>query len=56
MSNNVQAHDPNKLGWGFAAAIIALAIVANLTAYSIHKATYLKPDKPAAAAPAGEGH
>ena len=30
---------------GFAALIIALAIVANLTAYTIHKATYLKPDK-----------
>jgi hypothetical protein len=43
--------DPSKQGWGFAAAIIVLAIVANVTAYSIHKATYLKPDKPAAAAP-----
>ena len=41
--------DPSKQGWGFAAAIIILAIVANVTAYSIHKATYLKPDKPAAA-------
>jgi hypothetical protein len=41
--------DPSKQGWGFAAAIIVLAIVANVTAYSIHKATYLKPDKPAAA-------
>lgn len=44
--------DPNRLGWGFAAAIIILAIVANVTAYSIHKATYLKPDKPAPAAAA----
>lgn len=51
MATNEQ-YDPNKLGWGFAAAIIVLAIVANLTAYSIHKATYLKPDKPAAAAAA----
>jgi len=42
--------DPGKQGWGFAAAIIVLAIVANVTAYSIHKATYLKPDKPAAEA------
>lgn len=49
MSSSNEAHDPNKLGWGFAAAIIVLAIVANVTAYSIHKATYLKPDKPAAA-------
>ena len=47
-----EAYDPNKLGWGFAAAIIVLAVVANVTAYSIHKATYLKPDKPAAAAAA----
>lgn len=52
MSNNETSYDPNKLGWGFAAAIIALAIVANVTAFSIHKATYLKPDKPAAAAAA----
>lgn len=36
---------PSSRGWGFAALIIALAIVANITAYSIHKATYLKPDK-----------
>jgi hypothetical protein len=42
-------HDPNKLGWGFAAVIIVLAIVANVTAFSIHKATFQKPDKPAAA-------
>ena len=56
MSAKNEAYDPNRLGWGFAAAIIALAIVANVTAYSIHKATYLKPDKPAAAAPAEGGH
>lgn len=49
MSTSSEQYDPNKLGWGFAAAIIVLAIVANVTAYSIHKATYLKPDKPAAA-------
>lgn len=53
MSNSSsEPYDPNKLGWGFAAAIIVLAIVANVAAYSIHKATYLKPDKPAAAAEA----
>jgi hypothetical protein len=52
MSNSENSYDPNKLGWGFAAAIIVLAIVANVTAFSIHKATYLKPDKPAAAAAA----
>lgn len=52
MSATGESYNPNKLGWGFAAVIIALAIVANVTAYSIHKATYLKPDKPAAAAPA----
>jgi hypothetical protein len=39
-------YNPSTKGWGIAAAIIALAIVANLTAWSIHKATYLKPDKP----------
>jgi len=56
MSSPTEAHDPNRLGWGFAAAIIALAIVANVTAYNIHKATYLKPDKPAAHAPAAAEH
>lgn len=52
MAGTDSSYDPNKLGWGFAAAIIVLAIVANITAFSIHKATYLKPDKPAAAAAA----
>ena len=37
--------NPSSQGWGVAALIIALAIVSNLAAYSIHKATYLKPDK-----------
>ncbi|HRN52657.1 MAG TPA: hypothetical protein PK788_04130 [Gemmatimonadaceae bacterium] len=52
MSNSGTAYDPNKLGWGFAAAIIVLAIVANVAAFSIHKATYQKPDKPKAEAAA----
>lgn len=52
MSSTNQAYDPNKLGWGFAAAIIVLAVVANFTAYSLHKATYLKPDKAPKAAEA----
>jgi hypothetical protein len=36
-----------------AALIIALAIIANVTAYAIHKATYLKPDKPSPSAEHG---
>ena len=52
MSDQNTTYDPSRLGWGFAAVIIVLAIVANVTAYSIHKATYLKPDKPAAASTA----
>lgn len=44
--------NPSSKGWGVAAFIIALAILANVTAYSIHKATYLKPDKPKAEAAA----
>lgn len=52
MSDRSAPYNPNRLGWGFATAIIVLAIVANLTAFSIHKATYLKPDKPKAA----QGH
>lgn len=43
-------YKPSAKGWGFAAVIIALAIIANFTAYSIHQATYLKPDAPKAAA------
>lgn len=50
MSGSTAPHDPNKLGWGFATVIIVLAIVANVTAYTIHKATYLKPDATATAA------
>jgi hypothetical protein len=49
MAGSDSSYDPNKLGWGFAAVIVILAIAANVTAFSIHKATYLKPDKPAAA-------
>ena len=44
--------NPSAQGWGVAAFIIALAIVANVAAYSIHKATYLKPDAPKPAAEA----
>lgn len=47
-SHNVS---PSSQGWGVAAFIIVLAIVANTMAYRIHKATYLKPD-PAPAATA----
>ena len=43
---NQSSPDLHNRGWGFALAIIALAIVANAAAYSIHRATYLKPDKP----------
>ncbi len=42
--------NPSAQGWGFAAAIIILAVVTNLVVYSIHKATYLKPDKAPATA------
>ncbi len=41
---------PSSQGWGVAAVIIILAIVANTLAYRVHKATYLTPDAPAAAA------
>lgn len=44
-SMNSDRVNPSSQGWGVAAFIIALAVVANVTAYSIHKATYLKPDK-----------
>ena len=44
--------DLRNRGWGFALVIIILAIVANATAFSIHKAKYLQPkgDAPAASA------
>jgi hypothetical protein len=40
-------------GWGFALLIIILAIAANVTAFTIHKKTYLQPS---AAAPARAEH
>jgi hypothetical protein len=43
------AQDLKNKGWGFALAIIILAIVVNVAVFSIHKATYLQPDKPHAA-------
>jgi hypothetical protein len=46
---STERYNPNNKGWGIALLIIALAIAANVTAYSIHKATYLKPDKAKAA-------
>jgi hypothetical protein len=48
-----ERYNPNTKGWGVAALIVALAIIANVTAYSIHKATYLKPDKAPASAEQG---
>jgi hypothetical protein len=45
-----QHYSPSSQGWGVAAFIILLAIVANTMAYRVHKATYLQPDAPAAAA------
>lgn len=42
---NTSEVNPSAQGWGVAALIIALAIIANVAAYSIHQATYLKPDK-----------
>jgi hypothetical protein len=50
---STERYNPNNKGWGVAALIIALAVIANVTAYSIHKATYLKPD--AARTPAEQG-
>jgi len=48
--SNPQHVSPSSQGWGVAALIIILAIVANTMAYRVHKATYLQPDAPAAAA------
>lgn len=41
------SQDLHNKGWGFALIIILLAIAANVTAFSIHKATYLQPSKSA---------
>jgi hypothetical protein len=49
-TRNTERVNPSSQGWGFAALIIALAVIANVTAYAIHQATYLKPDKPKAEA------
>jgi len=42
------AYDPNKLGWGAAAATCALTAALGFTAYTIHKNTYLHPRDPMA--------
>jgi uncharacterized membrane protein len=47
--SNQNSLSPSSQGWGVAALIIILAIVANSVAYRIHRATYLQPDAPAAA-------
>ena len=38
------SQDLHNRGWGIALLIIIIAIIANATAFSIHKATYLQPD------------
>lgn len=48
--SNLKQVSPSSQGWGVAAFIIVLAIVANTVAYRVHKATYLMPDAPQAAA------
>ena len=48
--SNQQSVSPSSQGWGVAAFIVVLAVVVNAVVYQIHKATYLKPDAPAAAA------
>lgn len=47
--SNESSQDLHNRGWGFALLIILLAIVANVTAFSIHKATYLQPSASARA-------
>lgn len=47
--SNSQRVSPSSKGWGVAAFIIILAVVANTVAYRIHKATYLTPDASPAA-------
>lgn len=49
---NQSAPDSQNLhnrGWGFALLIIFLAIAANVTAFTIHKMTYLQPPSKAPA-------
>ena len=41
--------DLHNRGWGFALVIIILAIAANVTAFTIHKKTYLQPSSKAPA-------
>lgn len=47
-----QNTDLRNKGWGFALVIIILAVVANVAAFSIHRATYLQPRGSAPAADA----
>ena len=46
--SNQAPQDLHNRGWGFALLIIFLAIAANVTAFTIHKKTYLQPKSAAA--------
>lgn len=50
------SQDLHNKGWGFALFIIILAVAANVTAFSIHKATYLAPPSGDAHAPKAAAH
>jgi hypothetical protein len=52
--SSAPSQDLHNRGWGFAMAIIVIAIAANLIVFSIHKSTYLQPS--GEKAPAGAAH
>ncbi|HKS05167.1 MAG TPA: hypothetical protein VJR92_02540 [Gemmatimonadaceae bacterium] len=54
--SNQATQDLHNRGWGFALLIILLAIAANVTAFTIHKKTYLQPKSTAAAAETKAAH
>jgi hypothetical protein len=59
LENHAVSHptqDLHNKGWGFALIIIILAIVVNVTAFSIHKATYLQPSDNAEHASGAAAH
>lgn len=55
MSNHA-TQDLHNRGWGFALVIIVLAIAANVTAFTIHKKTYLQPKSTAASTETTAAH
>lgn len=54
--SNQPTQDLHNRGWGAALLIILLALAANVTAFTIHKKTYLQPKSETHSAPQAKAH